>query len=312
MKSYSRRDALNPAAPAGRFSARPFAPSAQSRKGVVQCMKVKELTEAEQEKWYLVGSQTGKLTGVYVNQWEFRIRDDVYGKDQYVNINDGEKEVEPLGKFNLLLKSFYKDDEERWFGEEAERAKKSATSARTRQGQIQQISYKELLDIGEKTLPKNEVGENAYDTTHVKLGEGLWTDGMGPCITIAVTGVFEKPGDIHEKVEKIRVNALHHSFAQHYDQSKYPEIGQSIVKDIEEKVANAIGKPFSELKSPEIYVVGGDEDTAGKMEALLRTLISRKFHISGVIDKTNESSGSSSKALLIGADGRVSWSYEQK
>lgn len=274
-----------------------------SRESIVQCMKVGELAEVDQEKWYLVRSQIGKLTGVYDDLWEFRIRDDVYGKDQYINVKHGEEEVEPLEKkVNLLLKAFYKNDEEHWFGEEAERARKSALSARTRKGKIQQIGYEELLKIGLETLPKNEVGVDDYDRTHVKKGEGLWTDGIGPCITVAVTGV----------VEGTRVNALHHSFVTHYEADNYPEIGQKIVKDIQGKVESAIEKPFSALESPEIYVVGGDTDTAGKMEALLRSLIFNKFGISGVIDTSNEKPGTSSKALLIGADGKVSWSYKQK
>lgn len=265
------------------------------RRGVLQRMTVTELTAKDLERWYVIqGHVVAKLNNIEDGKWEFRVRDDVYGKGQFVYLTDGR--VVPLPNFGAVIARMYGGDEENWFGEMAAHAAQN----RRQWGRVGQMSYDELLSIGEKSLAKTEVTE--YDETFVTMGQGIWTDGMGPCITVAMTGLC---GDV-------RVNALHHSFVTHIKKERYTIIGELIVADFKAKVERITGRSISEVKDQRFYVVGGDTDTAVKMEKLLTELLYERFNVVGIADTTSEKPGASSKAVLITADGEVRWSRQAK
>jgi hypothetical protein len=265
------------------------------RRGVLQRMTVTELAAKDIEQWYVIqGNVVAKLNGIDDGTWEFRVRDDVYGKGQFVYLTAGR--VVPLPNFGVVIARMYGGDEENWFGEMAAQAAQN----RRQWGRVGQMSYDELLSIGERSLAKTEVTE--YDKTFVTTGEGIWTDGMGPCITVAMTGLCGT----------VRVNALHHSFVTHIRRDMYAKIGERIVADFKAKVEHATGRSISEIKDQRFYVVGGDTDTAVKMEKLLTELLYERFNVMGVADTTSERPGASSKAVLITAEGEVRWSHKTK
>ncbi len=267
-----------------------------ARRLVLQRMQVTDLQDKHTDGWFAIqGNAVAKFSGISEGKWEFRVKDNMYGKSQFVYLTEGK--VVPLPNFGVVLAKQYGNDEENWFGEQAARL----DVARRQWGRVAQVSYEDLLKVGTEELSKSEVTE--YDATFVMPNGGIWTDGMGPCITVAMTGVC---GDV-------RVNALHHSFVTHYDPRKYPQVGEDIVVSIKKGVESATGQPFSATKEQRFYVVGGDKATAKKMASLLtEMLMFQELNVVGIADTTTEPGGASSKAVLITPEGNVIWSRKAK
>lgn len=152
-----------------------------------------------------------------------------------------------------------------------------------------------VLREAAKNVP--EVGVDGYDRPISIQDEGLWTDGMGPCITLAMTA--ESDGK--------RFNALLHSFNLDASGDEIVDAMKAMF-DSNEAVPN-----FADLKNKKLYVAGGNSDTEDKAEKLLWELIKRELPVEGYDIASGDEDAGLTKALLITKEGQILYSkYDPK
>ena len=269
---------------------------------------MKELRDADRGKWFVLPRGTpGQFLGEGARQMRrFRVQDDAFG-ERIIELGKGD--VRELTTFPAVLAENWGGEAARYFTDNDERtargreAQQAAPAKRRDLGAIETLTMPELEKIGESFAKDAEVGPDRWDETVVSVGGPLWTAGMGPCITVAATGMTV------EQVPR-RVIVLHHSFSNY--PAKNREIGHSIIEEMETKVATATGQPLAKLQGLKFYVVGGDRSSAEKMRLLVTLLLFRRYDIAGVADTTSPVDAGASKAVLINTDGRVQWAKQDQ
>lgn len=155
---------------------------------------------------------------------------------------------------------------------------------------MKEVSYVELRQLTEEVA---EVVRENWDAPMAIADAGLWTDGMGPCITVAMTATSGGK----------RYNALLHSM----DLSAK---GATVVNAIE-RLFNKSSPPlvpFAKLENINFFVAGGDSSTAEKAESILEELAARRLPVvSTAITSANEEAALT-KAFLITSEGKVAYS----
>ncbi|PWV48326.1 hypothetical protein [Chitinophaga sp. S165] len=154
---------------------------------------------------------------------------------------------------------------------------------------IKELSYEELRELAKDA---SEIGPIQYNAPFALINDGLWTDGMGPCITVAMTATSEGK----------RYNALLHSMDL---MAKGRTVIGAIIR-LFDSTPELV--PFNQLKDINFFVAGGDHSTAEKAESILEELARRKLPVAGRAIKSRVEDASLTKALVITAEGRVAYS----
>ena len=135
-----------------------------------------------------------------------------------------------------------------------------------------------------------ELGIKQYDKAFAWEGE-LWTDGMGPCITIGLTGTFEGK----------RYNAMLHS--------QHPKARGPLLL---EALQNPFGKgglpPLHKLKDVRYFAMGGSPDSEEKATSILETFYKENLPVLGVTLTTDQASKDLAKSVHVTARGEVYFS----
>ncbi|PSL28221.1 hypothetical protein [Chitinophaga ginsengisoli] len=160
----------------------------------------------------------------------------------------------------------------------------------TKRFSIKELSYDQLREL---TKDVAEVGAERWNQPMAMINEGLWTDSMKPCITIAMTATH------NEK----RYNALLHSLD--------PSAGGHTAVDAITMLFNTNSPPlvpFNKLQNMQFFVAGGNRSSAEKAERILSELAERRLPVSGSAIKIRTEEVTLTKALLITSEGKVFYS----
>ncbi len=260
--------------------------------------RINELNFEEDEHWsvniYDYSGSSDELRAAYL------LRDTYQGKD-----NDLYDETSFNGIQNALagnsfldyktLDDFLKDVSKRsdWGGANGGALEDYLTrkdAAKLMEDQlVDKVDYPDLRK-GAKDTP--EVQAEQWDAPMVNIDAGLWTDGMGPCITIAMTATYGGK----------RYNALLHSMDLDAD-------GHDVVGGITSLFDKMKELPkFNQLENKKFYIAGGNKSTTVKAEKILLELMKRKLPVEGYSITDKEKDIKLTKALLITKDGKVYYS----
>jgi hypothetical protein len=155
-----------------------------------------------------------------------------------------------------------------------------------------------LFDAQTRNAGMKEVGKDAnyheYDRAAAVVGEGVFTDHMGPCITVGLTALSAD--------RSVRYNSILHSFGD--------DTGSGIMTKLHDRFDGHNGIPqYNTLTEVKYFVVGGAPEAHSRKKAdeLLHELLNRKVTVLGVALTTHDSYQGRSKAVVVTADGQVYW-----
>jgi len=158
---------------------------------------------------------------------------------------------------------------------------------------VAEISYPELRKLADN---QEEINETMYDSPYVMIDEAIWTDGMGPCITVAMTATFEGK----------RYNTLLHSLNLDTE-------GEDIASAIEKTFDGERLPAFTELQDKKFFVVGGSFATQRKALSVLTALLDHQYDVTQATITTKPGQHKLAKALLVTPEGAVFYSaYDPK
>ena len=152
----------------------------------------------------------------------------------------------------------------------------------------------QLLRASAEERKLYEVGKDGntteYDRVFVQRDGGMWTDHMGPCITVGMTAVHNG---------NTRYNAMIHSFGE-FD-------GAAIIRTLQSTFNNTSVPAYDTLTHVGYFVMGGHPDRPSwrKAEGLLKTLRDDNLPVLGVHLTNCYRYNGMAKAVLITADGQL-------
>ncbi|HZL74390.1 MAG TPA: hypothetical protein VFB83_03360 [Propionibacteriaceae bacterium] len=126
-----------------------------------------------------------------------------------------------------------------------------------------------------------------YDQAWLMKNDGIWTDHMGPCVTVGFTGVHGVTGK--------RYNALVHSFNS---LTRGPKLIEML-----EKLPD-----YPELVNVGFFVIGGSPDdnhSQVKVVSVLQTIAQRKLTLIASCETISAEYKDMAKAVMITKDGRL-------
>jgi hypothetical protein len=151
----------------------------------------------------------------------------------------------------------------------------------------------ELLRASAEERKLYEVGKDGdtteYDRVFVLQDGGMWTDHMGPCITVGMTAIHNGT----------RYNAMIHSFGE-FD-------GANIIRTLQETFDDTRAPAYGTLTHVGYFVMGGHPDRPSwrKAEELLKALRDDNLPVLGVHLTNSYRYRGIAKAVLITADGQL-------
>ena len=163
---------------------------------------------------------------------------------------------------------------------------------------FQQITLLDRNAFSQRAAGLHEVGAKAshvdYDKPWCVIDAGIWTDYMGPCITVGLTAMSAGK----------RCNILLHSFMDY--------TGEEIIKRIIDFCNGDGGIPlYNSLVNVTWFVVGGSPDCSSLEKAvqLATELRKQNLPVLGVQFTTGLGYKGMAKAVLITATGQVFWTF---
>ncbi len=153
------------------------------------------------------------------------------------------------------------------------------------------VTY-EYIYRGATHLQALEVDETMYDDLHYVKDASIWTDGMGPCITLVMTGrvLFGTKRGLY--------NVLFHSFS-------LTASGSEVVASFLFKYSQRGLPALNEFSTCSFYVVGGNETSAEKALGIVSALKEQSLPVAGTHLTTGESERGLTKAVLVSPQGQV-------
>ena len=178
-------------------------------------------------------------------------------------------------------------ERDRWyFMEQVEEIAKSKSDSR----RIYEIGIREEIVEVEPGV-NQPVQVSDYDKPFAWEGD-LWTDGMGPCITVGLTGTHMGK----------RYNGMLHSF--HPDAS-----GIEILKSLRGHFKTGNELPvFSSLKDVRYFAVGGSTESQKKADSILRSFREEGLNVLGVALTTDSNASELTKAAHLTSSGELYFS----
>ena len=162
-------------------------------------------------------------------------------------------------------------------------------------GVLTQRGRSHFLEEVKKGKKIFELGIEEYDQAYAWEGE-LWTDGMGPCITIGLTGTYLGK----------RYNAMLHS------QNPMAK-GDLLLKALQSPFGKKDLPKVHQLQNVKYFAVGGSKDSQDKADSILETFYRENLPVLGVNFMTDQSAKKLSKAVHVTKEGNVYFSqYDPK
>lgn len=155
-------------------------------------------------------------------------------------------------------------------------------------------------DLRARAASLHEVGKGLkaehYDRPWLMIDAGIWTDHMGPCITVGLTA---RSAD-----RKLRYNALLHSL-------NFKVGGGEIIDSLVGVFNPQRGLPaYDSLVEVKWFVVGGSPDDISSVQKAVEVaeeLRARNLPVLGAEFTTNTDHSQKTKAVMITAAGEVAW-----
>jgi hypothetical protein len=219
--------------------------------------------------------------------------------------NSGMYNYRTIDSFVKACSDFYKDDEA-WDNDtsrslasilderDLQRQLEALISAPVLFPQLTMVSKSELYQLAKDLYEVGKDGNHLdYDQPWGMIGGGLWTDHMGPCITVGLTAL---------STDQKRYNVLLHSFRE--------ATGKQIIDSLCGFFNGKQDVPlYNSLIDVKWFMAGGSPDYTSLEKAvdLATELRSRNLQVLGVQFTAAPDFLGATKAVMITADGKVAW-----